>query len=59
MKTHKKAPVVLVNTWIKLARSFGDHKVDNAVSVRAMEMLRVNVGTPEEIKKYMKENGIK
>ena len=59
MITNKKAPVILINTWIELARSFGDHNVDNAVAVRAIEMLRLNVGTPEDIHKYMKENGIK
>ena len=51
---NKKVPVVLVKTWINLARGN-----DTEAKLRALSMLREKVGTPEQISAFMKYHNIK
>jgi hypothetical protein len=56
MENKKEAPLVLVKTWISLARS---KDAEPEVKERAQYMLRESVGTNEDVVRYMKKYGIK
>jgi|TARA_B110000211_G_scaffold28542_1_gene28930 hypothetical protein len=51
----KELPVVLVKTWIELARN---NNGNAKVQTRALSMLRKKVGSPEKIKYFMQNNNI-
>ena len=51
----KEAPVLLVKTWIALARNTDPEGI---VRKKGLEMLTAHVGGPQQVKDYMKRNNI-
>lgn len=51
-----EVPKALIKLWIDLARNI---KTDQVVKERALKMLNLKVGTPEQQIQYMKANHIK
>lgn len=52
----KEAPIILVKTWLTLARS---RDIDPEIKTHALNMLRESIGSPEEIMIYMKKHNLK
>ncbi|GIU41032.1 hypothetical protein TUM3794_20480 [Shewanella colwelliana] len=51
---NNEPPVVLVRTWLTLARQSHDVEARD----RALEMLKEKIGSPAEIELYMKKHGL-
>lgn len=56
MQHNTPPPKALVDTWLSLIRS---DKSDQQVKMRAMEMLRNCIGSPQEIEAYLKQHHIR
>ena len=51
---NKEVPLVLVQTWITLARQSNDTEAQK----RAIQMLKEKIGTTEQIIAYMRKHNI-
>ena len=51
----KPPPVTLVKTWVYFATKANEPEAQN----RALEMLRLKIGNPEQVMNYMRKHNIK